>query len=220
MAEHRQQILTLFHRLPFYVRTKGGVAICHAGAIPELADPEKRERLFHFDHERLLARAKEKIPAEIRPYLRQQLAGQAGTSYDKLVATLLAVDSPSDPRYDNYLIGFAAQTDATFDLLWTALFTQNEQAYGPAYTAIVPAFLAALSPDFSHQQLLVTGHIPCRGGHTRVNQYQLRVASWQHASPRQAGQYLRFDTAVGATSVEALSERLESVFAKPGGRHG
>lgn len=41
MGQHRPKIMALLDSLPFYVRTKSGVSVCHAGAFPEVD-----ERLF------------------------------------------------------------------------------------------------------------------------------------------------------------------------------
>jgi hypothetical protein len=72
--------------------------------------------------------------------------------------------------------------------------------------------LQELSVDFYAQQLLVTGHITIKGGHQIAAKQHLRLASAHHATPREAGQYLLFDTAQPVESVEGLLPGLDTAF--------
>jgi hypothetical protein len=51
-----------------------------------------------------------------------------------------------------------------------------------------------------------------KGGHRIVAQRHLRLASAHHATPREAGRYLLFDTGKAVQQVEDLSPGLESVY--------
>jgi Calcineurin-like phosphoesterase len=208
MGEHRPQIMALLDSLPFYVRTKGGVSICHAGAFPGVD-----QRLFSLSHEQILRETAVFIPPEMRPALRTLFARQNRTTYDQLVHDYFDVKSPVDPRYDDYLIGSVALSrHPDMNLLWDALFTRNEKQHGRAYPAYQKELLHALSHNFHPQQILVTGHIDCQGGHTLVNEQQLRLASAKHAHPRKSGQYLLLDTGENINSAEELVTKLGTVF--------
>lgn len=214
MGTHRSRILELFDSLPFYVRTKAGVSICHAGGTPALLQPNGAARLFNFSHQKIWQEAEEAAPPEKRPSLRRAIAKMSNQSYDKLVRAYFAVSSPDDPRYDNYVIGtVAANSHPDFDLLWEAMFSRNELQYGERmYLPMLEKLLGALSADYEVQNVLVTGHIDCEGGYTLVDEQQLRLASAKHAQPREAGLYLLFDAGGQMETAVELLPGLDSVF--------
>lgn len=208
MGKHRPQIMALLDSLPFYVRTKAGVVMCHAGAFPGVD-----QRLFGLSHERVLVETAVSIPNQSRPSYRTLLARQNRMTYDQLILDYFAIANPEDPRYDDYLIGsIALSNHPDMSLIWDALFTRNEKQYGTTYPAYQKELLNALSKGFHPQQLLVTGHIDCDGGYTLVNNQQLRLASAKHAHPRESGQYLLFDVGEKINSAEALLPKLDTVF--------
>jgi hypothetical protein len=209
LGEYRPRIMALLDSLPFYVRTKAGVTVCHAGAFQGVD-----ERLFKLSHERILAETAVTIPPEMRPGHRTWLARQNKTTYDQFIHDNFAITSPHDPRYDDPLIGSAAlNRHPDISLLWQALFTRNEIQYGHPYPAYQKELLQALSHNFHLQHLLVTGHIDCQGGCTLINKQQLRLASAKHAHPRESGQFLLFNMGEKINSAEALLPKLGTVFA-------
>jgi hypothetical protein len=214
LGEHRAVVISLFESLPFYVRTKSGVAITHAGAAAEMSRPSAAARVFNFSHRRALDEAAGALPQEERPALRGGFGKLSGEDYDTMARTYLAVSGPDDPRYDDLLVGFLASTLPEFELLWAALFTRNEQQYGESnYAIFLDALLRDLSVGFHRQEVLVTGHIPCRDGYTLVARRQLRLASGAQVRPLRAARYLRFDAESRVQHVDELLPRLESVFA-------
>lgn len=216
MGEHRQRIMALFHSLPFYIRTPSGVSICHSGATAAISERDGAARLFNFSHQRILRETAESLTPEIRPSLRQALSKTNKQPYDELVRNYLAVNGPHDPRYDDFLIGaLTATSHPDFELLWSAFFTRNELEYGEqTYDVVLNSLLHALSLGYHPQNLLVTGHIDCRGGYKLVAGQQLRLASAKHAHPREAGLYLLFDMGKKGTTADDLIAGLDSVFNK------
>jgi hypothetical protein len=216
MGENRARILTFFHSLPFYVRTPAGVSICHSGATAAIKERDGAARLFNFSHQRVLRETAESLTPEIRPSLRQALSKTNRQPYDELVKQYLAVTGPDDPRYDDFLIGaLTATSHPDFELLWAAFFTRNELEYGErAYDVILNTLLQALSDNYYPQNLLITGHIDCRGGYKLVAGQQLRLASAKHAQPREAGLYLLLDLAKKGTTADDLIAGLGSVFTR------
>ncbi len=214
LGEHRQQIIQFFDELPFYIRTKAGVSLAHAGATAAIGETSGIKRLSHFSHQQILEDARAKITQEKRPSLMREMRGIYGRSYNELARTFFAVSGLDDPRYDNFLIGTIAGTDnPQFDLLWSAMFTRNEHEYGEhGYNIILNAMLQALSADYYPQAVLISGHIDCQGGHHIINNKQLRLASAKHAHPRESGLYLIFDMGGDIQSVENLLPNLYSVF--------
>ena len=208
MGEHRPQIMALLDSLPFYIRTKAGVTLCHAGAFPGVD-----ERLFSLSHDEVLGETAVTIPPESRPGYRTWLARQNRTTYDQLIHDNFAITSPDDPRYDDPLIGSAAlNRHLDMSLLWDALFTRNEIQHGSAYPHYQKELLHALSHEYYPQHVLVTGHIDCQGGYTLVNKQQLRLASAKHAHPRESGHYLLVDCGGEIKSADALIPKLGTVF--------
>ncbi|HRV93591.1 MAG TPA: metallophosphoesterase family protein [Anaerolineae bacterium] len=214
-SEWREEITSLFHALPFYIRTRAGVSLTHAGAPAIVAEPDRAIALFNWRHRRLLDWAMQIMSQEDIPTLRQGYSRlNQDLPYDMLAKYFLAVSGPDDPRYDDLLRGFIATSHPDFEaLLWPALFTRCEQEYGLAdHRIFVDALLQALSTEFSAQNFLVTGHITIKGGHETVTKQHLRLASAHHATPRRAGQYLLFDTSSPVDSITTLVNQLGTVF--------
>jgi len=99
-------------------------------------------------------------------------------------------------------------------LLRDTFFTRNEREHGEE---VYGAMLAQYLQTWSHgapaaQRFLVCGHIPVAGGYAVVAGRQLRLASYAHANPVDAGLYLRLDCAAPVATMDALTGSLESVF--------
>ncbi len=213
-SRRRAEVIALFDSLPFYLRTRAGVAVTHAGAAAPLADSKKARRIFNWSHQHLLKWADQLMAAGDLEALRNGYARLQHAPYDALAGYYLAVSDPDDPRYNDLLRGFLASSQLRFDqLLWPALFTRCEQEYGLAdYAIFLEAMLQELSVDFSPQQLLVAGHMTIPGGHQIVAGRHLRLASAHHATPRETGRYLLFDAARPVERIEDLLKGLGSVY--------
>lgn len=214
LGEHRDEVISLFKALPFYVRTRAGVALTHAGAPAEVTDPANAHQLFNWSHQALLDEAAALLATQNVAALRHSFSKLSGVSYDRQARHFLAVSGPEDPRYDDLLRGFVASNgNPKFDLLWSALFTRCEHDYGRTdYAIFLDALLAALSEPSRPQRLLVAGHVRIRGGHEVVVERHLRLASAANANPRQAGEYLLFDTARPVDSMKTLLAGLRPGF--------
>lgn len=210
-GRHTDRVLALFRSLPFYVRTRAGVAITHAGAPSVIARPGQGQKLFNWSHQALLQWAEEIIAGEDVEALRAGYARLNHAPYNVLARHYLAVSDPADPRYDNLLRGMFATQHPLFDsLLWPALFTRCEQEYGLAdYAIFLDALLQELSADYHAQQVLVTGHIPLRGEYRIVARRHLRLAGGLHAASPAKRRYLLFDAAEPVSGPEALVRGLD-----------
>ena len=213
MGKHRSQIVSFFDSLPFYVRTPGGVSICHAGASTALGETNGVARLFNFSHQQVLKRTRALITQEERPSLVRAMRKMHGRTYNEMARKWFAVTGLDDPRYDDFLVGTLATSDEDFDLLWSAMFSRNEKEYGnSSYQVLLNTLLQTLSSSFERQFVLVTGHIDVRGGYKLVNRQQIRLASAKHASPREAGLYLLFNVEEKIETAADLVPHLRSVF--------
>jgi len=211
----RERVLAFIDGLPFVVRTAAGVLINHCGASPLAAIPANRDRLAAFDHQALLSRADRALAAQDTAGLRRYYEQISGKVYDDAARYYLAVSGPDDPRYDHLLRTLALnREDSFFELLRDTFFTRNEREHGEE---VYGAMLAQYLQTWSHgapaaQRFLVCGHIPVAGGCAVVAGRQLRLASYAHANPVDAGLYLRLDCATPVATMDALIGRLESVF--------
>jgi predicted phosphodiesterase len=232
----RSEIISLFHTLPFFVRTEAGVTITHAGASAPLRASEKACQIFNWSHQAILDWADESLAPKNLEFLRQGYANRHQIPYDTLIEYYLDVSDPADPRYNDLLRGFTVSNHTSFEeVLWPVLFTRCEEEYalkkhsflqavmgkfynnpavseGDDYNTVLEKTLAALSVDFIPQQVLVAGHIKVEGGHQIVAQKHLRLASGYHATPTSAGKYLLFDTAHPIKTAEDLLSGLGSVY--------
>jgi hypothetical protein len=209
----RAEVLALFDSLPFYIRTRAGVSLAHAGASPAMLEPKNALKIFGWSHQDLLAWAAKALNEESVDVVRQAYVRlNQAVSYSALARHYLAVSGPGDPRYDDLLKGFLATAAPSFELLWAALFTRCEEEYGTTnYAIFLDAMLKELSLDFFPQQILVAGHMPVPKGHRIVARRHLRLASGRHTRPREAGRYLIFDAARPVQSVEDVLPGLGSI---------
>lgn len=213
MNSHRDEIVSFFDGLPFYIRTGAGVTLCHAGATSAVSERNGLDKMRRFSHQQLLDRARQSITSEERPSLMRAMRKAHNKTYNEMARTYFAVEGIDDPRYDDFLVGTVASRLAGFDSLWDAMFTRNENEYGDhGYRAILNSMLSALSKGFKPQEMLVSGHIDVPGGFELVLHKQLRMASAKHAHPREDGKYLLLDVGARVSSVDELVPKLRSVF--------
>ncbi len=213
LGDYRRSVLSLFMQLPFFVRTKAGVSITHAGAASVLSVDENYMRIFSFDHQAVFNRVDELLQSKDMARLREGYAKFSGIPYETQAERYLAVSGADDPRYNDLLRGVYATSDPDFELLWDVLFTRCEKEYGTSdYGVFLNALLVKLSHQFVPQQFLVAGHIPVKKGAKVVARRHLRVASGMHASPASAAQILLFDTGRTLHNIQSLRKGLRSVL--------
>ncbi len=210
----RDLVIELFDSLPFFLRTAAGVCLTHAGAAATIADQGAAHRLFGWCHRDMFAWADAQLAGGDIAELRSGYARLRGeSSYDAMARRYLSASEPDDPRSDDLLRGFLVAGSADFQLVYDTLFTRCEQQCGEsAYAEHLEALLAHVSEDYISQRALVAGHMTVVGGHTLIVGRHLRLASATHARPREAGQYLRFDTARPIGAAVDLFTGLERVF--------
>jgi hypothetical protein len=214
LGEWREPVLDFLRGAPFFVRTRSGVLLTHAGGAAPLGEDASFEAVVNVDHDALWAEGRRLLPAgSQRQKLRRQVADAYGYPYDELIKHYLAVSGPDDPRYDDFLIGQMVMKKPLFEALWETLFSRNEYEYGPAaYRAIVRRQLERFSRDFAPQRVLVSGHIAVNGGREIVDEAHLRLASAAHAKPREAGRGLLLDVGQRVEDADQLLRQLVDVF--------
>lgn len=216
----RTDVIDFLTELPFYAFTAAGVMISHAGPIRQINTPEIAEQVLNFDHRAFLQQIDTELQRYDLAHARQLYATQMGIDYDKLARHYLAVTDETDPRYNHLLRSFVWGDDDTFQLLWDTLFTRNEQELPNdmrryvTYSNIVQEFLKSMSAHLPAypQHIVVSGHIAVSGGHEVVDDYHLRLASYQHAQPHDAGEYLLLDCAAPVENADALVPMLHRTF--------
>jgi hypothetical protein len=209
----RAEVVALFDSLPFYIRTRAGVSLAHAGAPAAMTDSRNALRIISWSHQDLLDLAEKSLSdADVAALRRAYVRLHHEDSYEAMAKHYLAVSGPDDSRYDHLLRGFMATAVPSFELLWSALFTRCEEEYGRDYAILLDAMLQELSVDFFPQRFLVSGHMNTPNGDKIIARGQLRLSSAWHARPREAGQYLIFDAGRPIQSIEALLAGLGSVY--------
>jgi hypothetical protein len=210
----RPEVMAFFDSLPFYIRSRGGVSLAHAGASPAMLMSQNAARLFNWSHQELLRWAEQSLDeGDLEAMRRGYVKLSREISYDQQAKHYLAVSGSDDPRYDHLLRGFLATAAPSFQLLWSSLFTRCEKEFGAAdYALFLDAMLKELSAGFSPQQVLVSGHISTREGHKIIAHRQLRLSSAHHAQPPGSGRYLIFDAARPVYRAKDMLAGLESVY--------
>ncbi len=187
----RDDVFDFLCSLPFYVFTKAGVVLTHAGASHVIIDAEEAERALTFDHRALLKLADDQLR---NGFDLERL--QKDQAYIQQARYFIGISGAEDERLHHLLRGqLLSQRNEEFSFLWDLLFTRNEQGSSlGAYMHLVDVFLDALSQVAPYEQrVVVAGHIGVRGGHKNMGDKQLRLASYSHASPHDDGQYLLLD---------------------------
>jgi hypothetical protein len=210
----RKHVVQFLASLPFFVRTRAGVMLTHAGASADVNSAARFERLVSIDHYELIASA----DAELKKYdiesLRRGYSHFTGQSYDEQSRQFLAVTGPEDPRYNDLLrVLFLSGQNTTFDLMWNTLFSQNELDSANNYMSTVRNFLQAVSEASPYdQRVLVAGHIAVKDGVGQVGAQQLRLASYTHAIPKRSARYLLLDCARAVQTANDLMDSVRPVF--------
>jgi len=204
LGEHRRIVLDFLKGLPFLVRTSARVMFTHAGASVRTATQAAAERLINFSHDNLLSEGDALLERDDTMDLLSTMLHWSPEQYDQALWDFLAVAERNDPRYGDLLRGFVISSlEPEWSLLWDFFFTQCERENTSfPYQKILSRFLHAFSDPEGQQEVLVTGHIPVRGGREVICDQQLRFASWAHAQPQSTGCYLLID----------LSQRVHTAY--------
>lgn len=211
----RKNVIQFLASLPFFVRTRAGVMLTHAGAAPEIVTAEHVNRLTRIDHYELVAAADRELNRYDIESLRRGYSHFTGLSYEEQARRFLAVTGPADPRYNDLLrVLFLTGQNTEFDLMWNTLFSQNEMdGSGSSYVGTVKTFLQCVSEVSPYdQRVLVAGHITTKNGYELIGPQKLRVASFTHAIPRRSARYLMLDCGKTVNSVTDLVPHLRPVF--------
>lgn len=211
----RKEVTAFLSSLPFYIRTKAGVLVTHAGASSDVSSLKHVERLAALNHDDLIAMADRELKKFDVASLQRGYSHFTGVSYEEQARHYLSVSGPDDPRYNELLrVLFLSGQNTDFDLMWSALFSQNELDVGEsAYLKTVRAFLQAFSETSLHEQRVLTaGHISVKDGYCEVGKQQLRLASFTHAFPRRSARYLLLDCEKPVHSSTDLIAGLRPVF--------
>lgn len=211
----RKSILQFLADLPFFVRTKAGALLTHAGAAPDVSSAKHVERLLQVDHATLIESADKELKKFDIASLQRGYSHFTGLSYEDQAKRYLAVTGPDDPRYNDLLrVLFLSGQNTDFDLTWNTLFSQNDLEVGElAYQRTIKNFLQYFSEISPHEQrVLVAGHIGVKDGYAEVGKQQLRLASYTHAFPKRSARYLLLDCEKPVKTVSDLVPGLKFVF--------
>lgn len=210
----RPQITALYEQLPFFLRTRAGVSLTHAGATPLVKSLTEAQRIFNWSHADQRQKGQKRLAEMDINSMRAAYARLShAESYEALAQHYLATSGTDDPRYDDLLVSMFATTGYPYEQLYESLFTKCEYQYGQKeYQLALQALLKNLSVNFVRQHSLIAGHITIKGGHQIVAQNHFRLASSHHATPHTAGQYLLFNAAHPLRTASDLTRHLHTVW--------
>jgi hypothetical protein len=209
----RKNIIQFLASLPFFVRTKAGVMLTHAGAASSVASVSLFDRLCDIDHYKLIEMADKVMQQYDMESLRRGYAHFTGMSYEEQAKFYLAVTGKDDPRFNDLLRVLFLTGITEFDLMWATLFSQNEMDTKENYQATIKTFLQYASKNSPHEQtVLVAGHIAVANGYGQVGPHQLRLASYTHAVPKTSGSYLLLDCGAPVKTAADLVPSIHPVF--------
>ncbi len=215
LGSYRESVIGFLKSLPFLIRTAGGVMLAHAGASTKTATPRAAESLLTFSHDALLAEVGELISRDDVNTLLQSTFNMSQEEYLRQSWYYLGVRGRDDPRFLALLGGIiASNMEPEWPMLWDYFFTQCEKAVPGRmmYERILDGYLNSFSAPEVPQQVLVTGHIIVKGGYEIVTDRHLRLASWVHARPNEAGSYLLFDVAQPVQSASDLKPYIHRLL--------
>jgi Icc-related predicted phosphoesterase len=211
----RKDVVEFLGSLPFFVRTKAGVLLTHAGAGADVVSAKHAERLFNLNHTDLVGMADRELKKFDIASLQRGYSHFTGISYEEQAKRYLAVTGQEDPRYNDLLrVLFLSGQNTDFDLMWNTLFSQNELDVGEsAYLKTVKNFLQYISDASpAEQTVLVAGHIGVKDGFAEVGKQQLRVASYTHAFPKRSARYLILNCETPVKTAADLMPGIKFVF--------
>jgi hypothetical protein len=91
-SQKRDAVNKLFISLPFFIRTRAGVSITHAGASPPMTNPQSAQAIFRWNHARQLTRAETELSQQDIDSIQRAYAKLSqAPSYDELARRYLAV---------------------------------------------------------------------------------------------------------------------------------
>lgn len=206
----RDEVYAFLRGLPFYATTNAGVLISHAGATPAVTKDYEAQNILTFDHEALLQLGEDRV---LNSMDLEEL--KKDKNYLSQAMTYAAITGIDDPRFHHLLRGqVLSQGEDEFEFLWDVLFARNEQKWGvEAYTFIAEEFLKAIG-DVTENTLnvIIAGHIGTKGGHQLVGKKHLRLSSFAHAHPNEAGKYLLLDCATQINMATDLLPHLRPIY--------
>jgi hypothetical protein len=206
----RNEIINFLYDLPICVRTKAGVYITHAGATQAVLKDHDATRMLTIDHKALVKLVDDKMASYVN---FEEL--KTDKKYLNQAKQYFAISGPDDPRLHHMLRGqLISQLEEEFEFVWDILFSRCEQDSSvTTYNFYAEHFLKAISEISDYQQrVIVAGHIGIKGGHKGIGERHLRIASYSHAHPHQAGEYLLLDCAKPVQSAIDLLPHLRPTF--------
>jgi Icc-related predicted phosphoesterase len=211
----RKDVVDFLATLPFFVRTKAGVLLTHAGASADISSAKLAERMFCINHAELIGIADRELKKFDIASLQRGYSHFTGVSYEEQAKRYLAVTGSDDPRYNDLLrVLFLSGQNTDFDLMWNTLFSQNELDVGEStYLRTLKNFLQYISEVSPHEQrVLVAGHIGVKDGFGEVGKQQLRLASYTHAFPKRSARYLLLNCETHIKTASDLTPGIRFVF--------
>ncbi len=163
----RERYVKLMKKMPYAIRTKGGVTILHTGANPPMAG-----MLANEGYRGLL----EKTDGfELIKNLDHNLL------LNELTKVAKKIDGLSEDYFDDGYLPVLGDVFSQSDIgcyLWDVFFNGNEEEYGRwEYGLMLEKFLKTMSHGNREQRFLIAGHMKAKEGYEVVLEKQLRIST-------------------------------------------
>lgn len=157
---NRLKYIDFIRRMPYAIRTPGGVTIAHAG-------PPVKFSLHHYDNEF------KKLSEFSHDKFLQQLKDEVGVVLDPSGQPI-----PRDDSVFLYPIGDRFLETGTGHYWWNLLFNADEFKFDDyQYAMILDRFFFEMSRDGDKQNYLVCGHLPAEEGYATLRGKLLRIST-------------------------------------------
>lgn len=215
IKDNREKYIDFFKSFPFYIRTKGGIIISHAGPSKGAGNIEE---IIKLDHDEILEKNKEEFealsPEEKTGFKRLMEQEVYGASFEKILKEFRGIDPQDKEKSESFLQGeFFFRKGVS--LLGDILFNGNEESYGPlGYLLVMEEFLEEMSKGYTPQNLIISGHVHPKAGFEIFEHEQLRIASSAEIVDPAAKSFIIIDAGKEYLSAKELAENVHSLYSE------
>lgn len=169
IRQNREKYTKFFEKMPYVIRTPGGIIINHTGANSTITENEYYKKFIF----------KKEIFDVINNLNYDKIMKNVIKTKKRYVKKKYNIDIDKN-YYDFYnpKIGDQFLKTEIGNDMWEIFFNKNEMKYGDNfYTHILRSYLSVMSKRYKEQNFLVSGHIETPEGYKIISDRQLRIGS-------------------------------------------
>lgn len=231
IKDNKDVYVEFFKSLPFYIRTKGGVLISHAGASRGVSKLDCLEDLIDLNHGKIIQENLEDeddgfntLTPEKKENFKKKLERRfyKDLPYETVLKSLRGTDVGDKKKAETLLQGEyfmynldsqGRQINPDAEFLWEMLFNKNEKHLGSSeYIKTINNFLERVSENYTEQKLIVSGHFHNEAGFDIFEDKQLRITSSEEAGNPTAKSFLVIDAGKTYLSARELADNIHTLY--------